>query len=119
MCMTSICRIAPSAQNTPSITFLKRLCLEEAFFYIIERAELDSGHKRVAVSGRVAKIMTKKNILVLKSMFDHKDNVSQRQASRKFNCTQQYISKTLRTKLRIKPRKKQKIPLRTDAQKAL
>ena len=117
--MTSIWRIAPRAQNTPSTTFFKEIMPRRGIYYIIERAELDFGHKRVAGSGWVAIIITKKNIRVLKSMFDHKDNVSQRQVSRKFNCTQQYIPKTLRTKLRIKPRKKQKIPLQTDAQKAL
>jgi hypothetical protein len=84
--------------------FFKEIMPRRDIYYIIERAELDSGHKKVTGSGRVAKIMTKKNILVLKSMFDHKDNVSQRQASQKLNCTQQNISKTLRTMFRIKPR---------------
>ena len=59
--------------------FFKEIMPRRGIYYIIERAELDSGYKRVAWSGRVAKIMTKKNIRVLKPMFDHKDKVSQRQ----------------------------------------
>ena len=39
------------------------------------------------------KKMTKTNIKRLKLMFDHKDGVSQRQAAKKFNCTQQHINK--------------------------
>ena len=33
-------------------------------------------------------------------MFHHKDGVSQRQGAKKFNCTQQHISKTLKKKKR-------------------
>src|SRR5689334_10507280 len=65
---------------------------ERTIYRIIERAENNSGHKRVQGSGRIAKKMTKKNIRLLKNMFDHHDGVSQRQAARKFDCSQQYIS---------------------------
>ena len=54
---------------------------------IIKRAENDSGYKRVNGSGRVAKIMTKANIKRLKTMFDHRDGISTRQAARKFKCS--------------------------------
>lgn len=84
---------------------------------IIKRAENDSGHERVRGSGRKAKIMTKTNIKRLKTMFDHRDGVSTRQAARKFKCSQPYIVKTLSTKTSIKIRKKQKIPSRNDDQR--
>lgn len=91
---------------------------ESTIYVIIKRAENDSGHERVNGSGRIAKIMTKKNIRCLKSMFDHNDKVSQSQAARKFKCSQVHISKTLKTKTLIKKKKKKKIPKRTDTQKA-
>jgi hypothetical protein len=62
--------------------------------------------------------MTSNNIKKLKNMFDHKDGVSQRQAARLFNCSQKYISKTLKMKTGIRMRKKIKIPKRTDLQKS-
>ncbi len=93
-----------------------------ALFYSIieraERAENESGHQRVKGSGRVAKIMIKKNINALKAMFDHKTGVSQRQAARRFKCDQSFICKTLQRKTSIKCRHKKKIPKRTDDQKA-
>ena len=76
------------------------------FYTIIRRAKNDSGHQRVPGSGRIAKIMTKKNIQKLKTMFDHKDGVSQTQAARKFKCSQVYISKTLKTKSLIQRRRR-------------
>ena len=79
--------------------FLAERVSKRAIYYIIERAENDSGHKRVSGSGRIAKIMTKKNVGRLKKMFDHRDKTSQRQAARKFGCTHQHISKTLSKKL--------------------
>ncbi len=59
---------------------------EATIYRIIDRAEQGSGYKRVDGSGRVAKIMTPKNIERLKSMFDVKDNISQNQAAKKFVC---------------------------------
>lgn len=91
---------------------------KKTIYRIIQRAENESGHERVKGSGRIAKIMTKRQINRLKIMFDHKDKVSQRQAARKFNCSQSFICKTLKTKSAIKKRKKKKIPKRTEAQKA-
>ena len=45
---------------------------------IVECAENESGHKRAHESGRIAKIITTKNIRHLKVMFDNKDVVSLR-----------------------------------------
>lgn len=50
-------------------------------------------------------------------MFDHRDGCSQRKASKKFNCSQQYISKTIKSKTRIRVYKKKRIPKRTNGQK--
>lgn len=97
--------------------FLAEGVSEKTIYRIISRVENNSGHERVKGSGRVAKIMTKRRINRLKGMFEHKDGVSQRQAGRKFGCSQQYISKILKTKTAIRVHKKTKIPMRTDEQK--
>ena len=60
--------------------------------------------------------MSKAQLDRLKKDFDHKDNISQRQAAKKFIIFQSSVSKLLR-KLQITPRKKMKIPERTDEQK--
>ena len=92
---------------------------ERTIYSIIQRAENESGHERTVGSGRPATIMTKKNVKRLKTMFDHKDGVSQTQAARKFRCSQPYICKTLASKTTIRARKKMKIPKRTDQQRAV
>jgi len=51
-------------------------------------------------------------------MFDHKDGVTQAQAANKFKCQQSFITKTLARHTDIQCRKKNKIPMRTEAQKA-
>lgn len=101
------------------VHFLAEEIPQRTIYDIIQRAEDESGHQRVIGSGQVAKKMSKKNISKLKLMFDHKDGVSQRQAARKFNCTQPYISKTLAKKTSIRARKKIKIPKRKPEQKAV
>jgi hypothetical protein len=60
--------------------------------------------------------MTKTNIKHLKTMFNHQDGVSVRQAARKFNCHYSLISRTLRTHTSIRVYKKKKIPMRTEEQ---
>ena len=60
--------------------------------------------------------MTKVQLNKLKKAFDHKDSISQRQAAKKFDISQQMVSKLLK-KLQITPRKKMKIPDRTEEQK--
>ena len=67
-------------------------------------------------SGQTPKKMTKVPLNKLKKAFDHKDNISQRQAAKKFDISQQMVSKLLK-KLQITPRKKMKIPDRTQEQK--
>ena len=89
---------------------------ESILYSIIQRAENESEHKRAVESGRPVVIVTKKNVKRLKTMMDHKDDVSQTQVTRKFKCSHQYISKTLATKTTIRARKKIKIPKRTDQQ---
>lgn len=59
--------------------------------------------------------MTKKGLKRLERLFNNKDGTSQNDASQMFNCTQQYISKSLK-KVGIKPRKKQKSPAYTEEQ---
>ncbi|KAL4500830.1 hypothetical protein ABPG72_020064 [Tetrahymena utriculariae] len=49
-------------------------------------------------------------------MFDHKDQVSQRQAARRFNCDQSMICKTLKKYTQIRVMKKERIPKRTEKQ---
>ncbi|RNA21809.1 tripeptidyl-peptidase 2 [Brachionus plicatilis] len=60
--------------------------------------------------------MTKVQLNKLKKAFDHKDNISQRQAAKKFDISQQMVSKLLKW-LQITPRKKMKIPDRIETQK--
>jgi len=88
----------------------------QTIYNIIKRAESDSGHERVQGSGRIAEKMTKTNIERLKAMFDHRDRISQSQAARKFNCSQQFISLTLNNKTDIVVYKKQVIPKRNERQ---
>ena len=99
--------------------FIKEKIPESTIYRIIERAENGFGPIRKLGSGRIAKKMTKPNITKLKAMFDHKDNVTQTQSAKKFNCHQSFISKTLARHSDIQCRKKTKIPLRTEAQKAI
>ena len=91
---------------------------KKGIYKIIQRAENEFGHEKVQGSGRIAKIMPKPNIRRLKAFFDHKGGFLQYQAARKFNCTQQFICKTLRAKTSIKSRKKMSIPKQTESQKA-
>ncbi|RNA23548.1 hypothetical protein BpHYR1_030789 [Brachionus plicatilis] len=59
--------------------------------------------------------MTKVQLNKLKKAFDYKDNISLRQAAKKFDISQQIISKLLK-KLQITSRKKMKIPDGTETQ---
>ena len=83
---------------------------------IIKRVENDSGYKRVQGSGRVAKIKTPKGIKRLKIIFDHSDQVSMRQAGRKYGYSPSHIIKTLAKYTDIKSYKKQGIPHRQENQ---
>ena len=77
---------------------------------IIENARNDFGHKGVQRSGCVAKIMTPKFIKHLKTIFDHSDQGSMRQAGQKFGCTHLHIIKTLAKYTDIKTYRKHGIP---------
>ena len=90
---------------------------KRAIYRILERAENESGYERVPGSGRVAKIMTSKGIKRLNDMFDHTDQVSTRQAARKFGCTHPHIIKTLSKYTEINAYTKQGIPDRQENQK--
>jgi transposase len=71
--------------------FVKEKISKRTIYSIIERAEKSVDLKRRPGSGRKPKIMTKKKIELLKKTFDHQDSISQRQAARKFNCSQSHI----------------------------
>lgn len=91
--------------------FTKEGIPKRTIYDILKRGSV----KRTVGSGRKAKIMTKKNLRKLKAKFNNKSGVSQNQAAKLFNCSQQYISKSLKM-LNIKARKKQKSPCYTDEQ---
>lgn len=99
--------------------FLAEKMPKRTIYDIITRAELDSGHQRVQGSGRPARIMTKTNVKRLKTLFDHKDSISQRQAANRFKCNQSHISKTLKKKTAIRARKKTTIPKRNEQQRGV
>jgi len=82
--------------------FKKKKLSKSTVYGIIKRVEKDRGPERVSGSGRIAKKMTKKNIGSLKLMFENNDKVSQYQASKRFDCNQAYISKTLKKHTEIK-----------------
>ena len=90
--------------------FISENILKSTIYNIIDRAENESGHERVQGSGRVAKTMKPKGIGKLIQHFYHQDGMSQRQAARKFKCSQSNVNKTLRTKTLIKGNKKKTDP---------
>ena len=59
--------------------------------------------------------MTGQAVRKLTQLFDKKDNISQRDAARKYNCSQQNTSKVLK-KNNIVPRRKQRAPSYTPDQ---
>ena len=68
-------------KNFTSLHFKDEGVARSTIYSIIQRAESRKSAERVPGSGRKAKIMTKKNIKALKSLFDHNHKVSQRQAN--------------------------------------
>jgi len=87
-------------------------------FSILQRKARKISPKRIVGSGRISVKMKKANVAQLKKRIDHKDGVSQNMLARKFDVTQQYINKIIRTKTTIRYRKKVKVPKRTPQQKA-
>jgi transposase len=93
------------AENVPRSTI----------YDILKRSEYFPPERKQG-SGQTPQKMTKVQLNKLKKAFDHKDNISQRQAAKKFDISQQMVSNLLK-KLQITPRKKMKIPDRTEEQK--
>lgn len=93
--------------------FLAEKIPKRTIYSIIERLELGLGWQRKSGSGPKAVKMNKKHVKDLCKMFNNKCGLSQRRAARKYNCSQQYISKTLATKTKISNYKRTRIPLRT------
>ena len=69
---------------------------KSTIYRIIGQVEKGIGYVRKTGSGRKAKIMSKNGISMLIKTFDHSCGISQTQAARKFKCSQQFISKTLK-----------------------
>ena len=84
---------------------------KRTIYAILKSGRID----RKSGSGRKAAIMTNKNKRKLKKLFENKDDISQNDAAKKFNCSQQYISKTLKS-IGLKARKKEKAPSYTESQ---
>jgi hypothetical protein len=95
--------------------FMAEQVPRSTIYNILKRSEYFSTERKQG-SGPIAKKITKVQLNKLKKAFDHKDNISQSQAAKKFDITQQYVSNLLE-KLQITPRKKMKIPERTEVQK--
>jgi hypothetical protein len=76
--------------------------------------------KKVAVDHKkvVVKISTKSNIQKISRCLDYMSGCSQNRVSRRFNCSQQYISTILKKYNNIRCYKKYKKPQMTSAQKA-
>lgn len=72
---------------------------------------------RKSGSGRPAKIMTKKKLAILHNTFNNNDAMSQRDAARKFKCSQPYICRSLKN-IGLECRKKKRAPEYTDQQKS-
>ncbi|RNA06386.1 tripeptidyl-peptidase 2 [Brachionus plicatilis] len=85
--------------------FMTEKIPRSTFYRILKRSEYFSPERKQG-SGQTPKKMTKVQLNKLKKAFDHKDNISRRQA-KKFDISQQMVSKLLE-KLQITPRKKHK-----------
>ena len=92
---------------------------KSTIYHIIKQAESNIGYKRASGSGRPPKIMTKRAIKRLRTLFDHQCGISYRQAARKMKCHYSFIAKTLKKYSNIKCRKKTTIPKRTTKQKLI
>jgi len=70
--------------------------------------------KRKIVSGLNARIMTKPAIRKLNRLFENNHKISKTLATRKFGCSHQYISQTLKNKTKIDLRKKKAPKYKSD-----
>ena len=74
-------------------------------YRILKRSEYFSPERKQG-SGQTSKKMTKVQLKYkLKKAFDHKANISQHQTAKKFDISQQMVSKLLK-KLQITPKKR-------------
>ena len=87
---------------------------KSTIYDIIRRCESGSGPARRIGSGRKPVKMNQTKVRLLKKLVDHKAGILQRRLAKKFNCSQQFISKTLRQKTTIKYKKRTVIPGRND-----
>ena len=87
-------------------------------YNIVQRKENNLGPERKVGSGRTAKTMPKKQIKHRGKSIEKKDGVSQRSLAKRFNVSQQYISKIITENMSTRYRKKTKAQKRTSAQKA-
>jgi len=83
---------------------------------IINRFESGKNAKHQSGGGRPAKIFNKQTKKKLKRLVNNKDGVSQRKLAGRFQCTQSYVNRVIKS-IGIKKYKKQKIPDRSDQQK--
>ncbi len=75
----------------------------------LKRYERRRAIKRKVGFGKKPVIMTKRRKISLKKRFNSRDDVSQYNKAEKYNCTQQYVSKCLKS-LKVKRYKKKKAP---------
>ena len=92
---------------------------KSTIYGIIQRYDRGETMDRRPGSGKKPVIMTKRRLTSIKKLFDGSDSISQTRAASKFNCTQQYISTTLKNKTNIKTYKKIRSPEYTESQIAL
>ncbi|RNA33024.1 hypothetical protein BpHYR1_025530 [Brachionus plicatilis] len=64
-------------------------------YRILKRSEYFPPERKKG-SGQTPKKMTKLQLNKLKKAFDHKDNISQRKAAKKFDISQKIVSKLLK-----------------------
>ena len=112
-----ICQFRNSHLDKPKVFTVKHFRDEgipkSTIYDILDRVNNNRDYKR---NGRIAKKMGKKQVQQLKRMLNHHDNVSQRQAARRFDCDPSYINKIISTKTDIKYYKKKTIPFRSEEQ---
>jgi transposase len=99
--------------------FIGPLAKKRTVYHWIKQYRDTGTLERKIASGPQAKIATKSNVRRIVKMFNHRSGRSQKQAAKKLGCTQQYISKLLKTRTSIRRYKKVKKPLRTEQQKKL
>ena len=86
-------------------------------YRILKRYEQQGSVARATGSGRPVVKMTRTKMAQLKRLVDHKTGVSQRSLAIRFDCTQGYISRTVK-RLKVRCLKRAKAPrYRDDAAK--